>query len=496
MAASGRKTAMLLGAAGLVLLGVGVGALGLSTRDPELKSDAFAFLSNDPRPSITAHNSPAAAVDPQRPLSMAVADKHDTPVIGCTVWSSVNGGDNWTPLDIALAEPDTACYWPDVGFDHDGNLLVLFTAMGQDFNEARGVYLQAFSGGQPSGSPVAVTGPNAFHARMAIDGDRVLVTWVRVDSAVPFQAGSSQGSRVELAVSEDLGRSFGEPVTVSKPGQLLLQPTVLVGNGGEVVVGALDLGADLLDYESQHNGVGGLPDDGQGQVVTYTSTDGGATFADRTAAGDIQPAKRIYPDVSAPTPGFALDAATGRLYATWESGRGDGRDVFLAWSDDAGRTWGQPIQFGRTGAQTLPTVGVAGDGRVDLLFYDGSADPTDVRTEPVLASSWDEGRTFTSRSVSGRTFDSRIGFGSFQNMSSLGQQLAVISQDDRALTFWSDTRKGTMDDNNQELAHAHIEIDEGRGRRPLLVAAGGLIVVAGLAVALASRQASAKPKSR
>lgn len=496
MAAARRRTAKLLGAAGLVVLGAGLAILGLATGDAHLKPDAFAFLSDDPRPSITAHNSPAAAVDPRRPLSMAVADKHDTPVIGCSVWSSANGGDNWTPLDLAVTEPGAACFWPDVGFDGDGTLFVLYTAMGQDFNDAKGVFLQAFSGGQPSGSPVAVTGPNAFHARMTIDGDRILVTWVRVVNGVPFQAGSSQGSKVELAVSEDLGRTFGEPVAVSKPGQLLLQPTVLVDNGGEVVVGALDLGTDLLDYETQHNGVGGLPYEGRWQVVTYTSTDGGATFADRAAAGDIEPAKRIYPDVSAPTPGFAFDGTTGRLYATWESGRGDGRDVFLAWSDDAGRTWAPPIQFGRDGAQTLPTVGVAADGRVDLLFYDGRADPTDIRTEPVLASSWDGGRTFTSRSASGRTFDSRIGFGSFQNMASLGQQLAVISQDDRALTFWSDTRKGTMDDNNQELAHAHIEVEKSRGRRVPLVVAGGVLVLAGLVVALRSGQASARPNSR
>ena len=495
MAAS-QKTAMRVGAAGLAVLGLGLGILGLTTRDAQLNSDAFAFLSTDPRPSITAHNSPAAAVDPERPQSMAVADKLDTPTIGCTLWSSVNGGDNWSPLALEPPDPETPCYWPDPGYDADGNLLVLYTAMGHDFNESQGVFLQAFSGGQPSGSPVEVTGPNAFHARMVIDGNRVLVTWVRLPNGEPFQEGSSEGSKVELAISEDLGRTFGQPVTVSRPGQLLLQPTVLVAKGGEVVVGALDLGADLLDYESRHEGIGGPPYDGRWQVVTYTSGDDGATFADRVPAGDIQPAKRIYPDVSAPTPGFALDASSGRIYATWESGRGDSRDVFLGFSDDAGRTWSQPTQFSRTGPQTLPAVGVASNGRVDLLFYDGSKDPTEVLTEPVLATSWDSGRTFTSRSASGRTFDSRIGFGSFQNMASLGQQLAVISQDDRALTFWSDTRKGTMDDNNQELAHAHIGIDEARGQRWPLVGAGGALVLVAALLLLRSRQSPARPNSR
>lgn len=492
------RNAVRLGAASLVALGLGLLGLGFVTRGPSLDPSAFAFLSTDPRPSITANNSPAAAVDPSDADLMAVADKIDTPLINCTVSVSTNGGDNWAPADPVPPDPATRCYWPDVAFDDDGDLLVLYTAMLENFTGSVGVFLQHYAGGAPSGAPVAVTGPKAFHARLAVSGGRVLVTWVQVDAAIPFQAGSAATSRLVLSASDDGGRTFAPPVTVSSPGQLLLQPTVVVGKGGEVVVGALDLGGDLLDYESQHEGQDGAPYDGRWQVVTYTSTDGGATFGGRTAVGDVVPPKRIYPDVSAPAPGFAVDPRSGRLFATWDSGRGTARDVYLSWSDDAGRTWERPTQFARRSSQTLPAVGVSSDGRVDLLFYDRSKDPTDVMTEPVLASSFDGGTTFTDRSVSGRSFDSRIGFGSYQGLPSLGQQLALLSQPGRVLTFWSDTRKGTVDDNNQELALGIVDVKEGRGRRVALVALGALLIAAGAGLALAKgRQASsARPNSR
>lgn len=494
------RNAVRLGAAALVLAGAGLALFGVPTKDARIDTTAFAFLSNDPRPSITAHNSPAVAVDPNRPTTVAVADKIDTPATGCNVSVSVDGGTSWDPSDPVAQEPETQCYWPDPAFDTKGNLLVLYTAMRQNFNQSAGVYLQHYANNKPSGPPVAVTGPDAFHARVAVAGDRVLAAWIQLTPAtgVPFQAGSAAGSSLVLAASDDGGRSFGPPVTVSKPGQLLLQPTVLVGKGGEVVVGALDLGSDVLDYESQHEGRTGEPYDGRWQVVTYTSTDGGATFSERTAVGDVVPAKRIYPDVGSPTPSFAVDPASGRIYATWDSGRDSARDVYLSWSDDAGRTWERPTQFARKSSQTLPSVGVSPDGRVDLLFYDRSHDPTDVLTEPVLASSWDRGQTFADRSVSGRTFDSRIGFGSLQGMSTLGQQLAVVSEEGRALTFWSDTRKGTIDDNNQELALAIVDVDKEGGRRWWLLVLGGLVALAGLVVAVrGGRQASsARPNNR
>ncbi|MGH9282435.1 MAG: hypothetical protein ACRD0S_05810, partial [Acidimicrobiales bacterium] len=62
--------------------------------------------------------------------------------------------------------------------------------------------------------------------------------------------------------------------------------------------------------------------------------------------------------------------------------------------------------------------------------------------------------------------------------------------------FWSDTRKGSVDTNAQELALALVDVDEGRGRLWGLVAVAAVLLVAGVAVAFSAQSSAAKPNSR
>ena len=133
--------------------------------------------------------------------------------------------------------------------------------------------------------------------------------------------------------------------------------------------------------------------------------------------------------------------------------------------------------------QFLPAVALSPTGRVDVLFYDRSADPDDVMTQVTMASSADGGRTFRSSTVSDTPFDSRIGFGSLQGIPLLGSRLAVLSETDRALAFWSDTSRGTIDDNVQDLAVVSVDVEEAGRRRPALMALGALLLLLGVGVA-------------
>jgi hypothetical protein len=180
----------------------------------------------------------------------------------------------------------------------------------------------------------------------------------------------------------------------------------------------------------------------------------------------------------APAPSFAPDPSRpGRVYAAWDAGRGDGRDVFLARSDDGGATWAPPVDIvPRLRGQFLPAVGVSRQGRVDVVFYDRRADPADRAARVTLASSSDAGRTFRTATVSGPPFDTRIGFGSLQGIPLLGSRLAVLSEPGRARAFWADTGRGTIDDNVQDLATVGVAMEAAGGRRPVLVAAGALLL--------------------
>lgn len=482
-----RGSSRVLGGA-LVLVGALMAWSGLRPSGPEVAPESFAFFNFD-RPGINAHNSPAAAADPGRAGSVAMADRIDTPDFSCSVSVSRNAAVTWRPLALPLPAGVPNCYWPDVGFDGGGRLLVLYTATGGQFNLPVGVWLQPLREGVADGPAVRVAGTEAFHARMAVRGSTVVVAYVQ---AAPATADQGVGfapapNPIMVTRSIDGGASFSPAVAVSEPSRRAVLPSVNLGPGGQVVVGALDLVDDVDDYEGRHGGQGGEPVDGHWSVVAYRSTDGGASFGPASVVSDdLEIPQRIIVNLG-PSPRFAWDQDRDRLYATWDAGRGDGRDVFLARSDDGGASWSEPAAVARRrGTQQLPTVGVAPDGRVDLLFYDRSADPRDEDTEVAFASSWDGGRSFTTAMVSRSPFDSRIGFGSSQGIPLLGSQLATLSRADGATGFWADTRRATEDNNAQELALAQVKIDRGGDRRWALGAAG--IALAGGGAFVAGRR--------
>ena len=476
---------MLVGAA-VAVLGAILAALGLQGSPGHLTAHRPNRFVNQ-QEGIDAHNSPAAAVDPSRPAVMAVADRIDTPSPACSVHRSTDAGRAWRRLDLPLPPGSETCFAPDVAFDDRGDLLVLYATVGGSFNQPTSTWLQRFVAEAPRGPAVRVAGPASFHARMAVRGARVVVAWVQARAEVAERplGFPPPPNPVVASRSDDGGQSFSTPVAVSEPHRLVAQPTVGLGPGEEVVVGALDLGDDLLDYEGGHGGQAGPPAEGRWRVVTWTSTDAGRSFAPAsTVTADLVAPERIYVDLG-PTPGLARDPRTGRLYAAWDAGRGDARDVFLSWSDDRGATWSSPKRVApRRSAQFLPAVGVSPDGRLDLAYYDRGGDPDEVLAEVVVASSWDGGASFVTATASDRSFDSRIGFGSAQGLPQLGSQLAVISAERGVAAFWADTRRGTVDTNAQDLAVGRLGASPPQALRQPVFTGGALLLVVGGAIAL------------
>jgi hypothetical protein len=267
-------------------------------------------------------------------------------------------------------------------------------------------------------------------------------------------------------------------VTVSEPNRLAVQPTLLVGPNGQVVVGALDLVDDRFTYQTSHEGRPGPPPAGTWRLVLWRSGDGGATFGPASTVADgIVPPQRVRIDL-APAPAFTLDPTRGRAYAAWETGR----DVMLSRSDDGGATWSPPRRVGpAAGGQFLPGVAVAPDGRVDVAFYDRSRDPDDVLAEVVLASSSDGGKSFVTEVVSDQRFDSMVGSFNGDDVM-LGSHVAVIAQDESTTVVWPDTTRGNRTTNVVDLVSATVEVKAGAGTRLPLVAGGALLIL--LAIAL------------
>jgi hypothetical protein len=487
-------------AAGLLLVLGGLAAVAVeaAARPPSLGTAPDDLL-HEPGPGV-AHNSPTLARHPTSPSVLAVANRVDAPQFGCALAVSTNAGTTWQDLERTPGLAAVDCFWPRVAFDGRGDLLVLYTPLGGPNLLPVGLWLQRYEDLRPAGEPVVVAGDLAFHARMAVLGERVWVTWVQAgpatwDNPLGFEAGDNH---IVVARSDDGGRTFQPPVRVSEPDRRVIQPTLLAwGDGagdGALFVGALDLMDDVLNYAAAHDGE--TPPDPalRWRIVGWTSGDGGERFGPPvTVADDLVVPQLIIADL-APTPGFARDPASGRLYAVWDAGRGPAeRDAFLTWSADGGRTWSPPRPLDpRPGSQVLPAVDVAGDGRVDVVFYDRGNDPDDVLAEVVLATSSDHGDTFRWVTVSDRAIDSRIGLGMQQGVPLLGEHLAVASLPGRAVAFWADTSRGSLFENVQDLVYTVVEMRPGRERRGAVLVAGGVGLAAGIALlagaALAGRR--------
>ena len=484
----------------IVALVAGVAGVAFGLRGGETRLDARPSepVSETPQLSININTSPVAASDPRRPEVMAVAGRVDAPRLNCTVSVTTTGGDAWRALDLPPAPGADNCFWPAVAFDGDGNLLVLYTPTGGPFNLPTALWLQRFTPELAAdGPPVRVAGALTFQPRLAVEGRRVLVAWIAAteERATKFLGFGPPPNPVVLARSDDGGRTFAPPVTVSEPNRLAVQPTLLAGPEGQVVIGALDLVADRFTYQTEHEGRPGPPPAGPWRLVMWRSGDGGATFGPAaTVAEGLVPPQRVLVDL-APAPAFALDPARDRMYAAWETAR----DVMLSRSDDRGTTWSPPRRLGpAAGGQFLPGVAVAPDGRVDVAYYDRSGDPDDVRAEVVLTSSSDGGRSFASTVLTDAPFDSMVGSFNGDDVM-LGSHVAVIAQAETTTVVWPDTTRGNRTTNVVDLVSATVEVRPAAGGRVALVAGGVVLLLAAIALLLpgsALRRAGRRPRRR
>jgi len=465
----------------LVVAGLLAVAVGLRAEPTRLRTGPTQPVTDDPQLAINTNTSPVAVADPRRPGVLVAVGRVDAPRLNCTVSASTTGGEAWRPLDLPLPAGASNCFWPDVAFDGDGNLLVLYTPTTGPYQLPQSLWLQRFGPDLAlSGPPVQVAGALTFQPRLSVVGPQVLVAWIQ---AGPARADKPLGfppppNPIVLVRSDDGGRTFAPPVVVSEADRLAVQPTLLALPGGRILLGALDLGDDRETYESAHRGLPGPPPATKWRVVAWMSGDGGRTFgAAQGVSGDVVPVQRVLIDL-APAPDFAVDLDRNRIYATWESDH----DVLLSQSDDAGSSWSPARRVGPTkGGQFLPGVGVSPRGRVDVAFYDRGRDPGDLLAEVVVASSADGGHSFAAEVVSEQPFDSTVG--SFNGDTiMLGSHLAVVSQDDRATVVWADAARGNRVNNIVDLVSAAVTVKPGRGRAAPVVVAGAVIALLGCAL--------------
>ena len=446
------------------------------------------------RLDVSAHNSPALRANPRDPANLVEAERVDTPVVGCAVRVTFDGGSTWSAVPISLPEGEQlSCFSPDLAFGADGRLAIVFTTFSVVQNQGiapDGLWLATSAdGGRTFSAAHRVAGELAFQARLAADPSepgRLWLAWLQGSVTASGNGLSSTNDPILVARSDDGGATWGTPVAASGKGRArVVAPVLAAGAGGALVLAYLDVGDDRLDYTGAHEGIGGEPYGGPWTMVVAKSGDLGATWRETALAPALVPTRR-FRMVSPPAPALAVDAHRHRAYVAFQDGGEASPDVVLWRSTDEGGTWSRAVRVNDTArhdgtSQYLPALAVAPDGRLDVVYYDRRTDHRDITTSVSLQSSFDGARSFSPHVVlSDRGFDSGIGPGAAQDMAELGDRLALASTDRAVLALWTDTRGGNRQTGKQDVARAVAVVRAPSRLRPWLH--GGGLAMAALGV--------------
>ena len=460
---------------------------------------------------LNANNSPTLVRNPVEQSNLVTVNRIDSPAYSCSLHVSFDGGGRWAQTPIpAPAGEEPKCFAPDAVFASDGTLYVSYVTLRGRANAPNAVWIsRSTDGGKTLTDPVETPlGRRAFQVRLTADprsAERIHLTWLKADG-VGLYSFSNTGNPIMTVRSDNGGADWSEPVRVSSPArERVVAPAPAAGKDpGELNVLYLDLGDDVLDYAGGHRGRGGEPYDGEWQLVLGRSTDNGETWSESVVDDSVVPTERFVV-FTPPTPSIAVDRDSGRVYAAFQDGRDGDADVRL-WSLPGGDgQWSEPTRVNDTPAndgtaQYLPTLAVAPNGRLDVLYYDRRANRENVLNEVSLQASHDEGKTFLPRvKVSDRAFSSRIGSGLERNLADLGSRLGLLSTDSRAYAAWTDTRHGSVRTAKQDIGRAVVAFNDpprlSSATETALRVGGILLIVLGLGtvlLAVARRRAAAR----
>ena len=191
-------------------------------------------------------------------------------------------------------------------------------------------------------------------------------------------SGGSHGGEMLYARSDDGGRSFSEPLNLSRS----------VGGDGK----------GRINAQVWHNGSFDLVAGPNGTVHTaWTEYDGALWFSRSIDAGrSFSPPERVDTGSTRPAraPTLALDRQ-GAVHLAWTEGEAADADIHLASSADGGRRFSPARRLDRSpGYSDAPKLAVDGAGTIHLVHAESDAGPFG-RMHVQHRRSIDGGRTFS-----------------------------------------------------------------------------------------------------
>jgi len=400
------------GGAGVTLVGTGVSPFAGCTADfPELQPGELV-----PDSEVE----PFLAVNPTNPKNLVAVWQQDRWTTlssrGQVVGTSFDGGLSWT---VVTATKNSFCTggtldnhgWsfrsntPWLSFASNGDLY-LVSAATRGFDLSATLVAKSSDGGLTWSDPVEVSvdaGTNVVTDKNTITADPlgslfVYAVWRRAvapvdNSAQPaYENATAYRGPLMFSRTTDGGATWEAARELFDPGALAdtVGAEVLVVPGGDLVA--------VFDADYANKNAHGL----RGRnIAAMRSSDRGETWSRVTFGPKMLPTAALDPltgntiRAALRVPHFALDPLRGTIYAAWQDRRfGDGtyNEIAFAISEDAGRTWSEPVKVNQTPAVIpagnrlafVPEVHADADGSVAISYYDLRNNGTDsTANEPL-----------------------------------------------------------------------------------------------------------------
>lgn len=513
-----RPTLALLMVSAMATLAAAQGAAA-TNGDPLKVTRPTRVTVGDDTPTRT-YSSPAIAVDPLDGNTVLAAYA-EMRTARCSVARSLDSGRTWRRLDASPAlttypfcfsSGSTNIHQAQIAFGRnhtvylalpgwdvqDGRNFSLLLARSTDLGDTWSTTIVRDVRGK---APAESTGPAAS---LAVDTrgpkDAVYVSFTRI------HVGAGLPGQPVVAVSTDGGETFGEPMSLMgdfftneamRQTAFINRPTVRPAGvatpdtppeqitaerfGG--LAPRVVLGANGTLYALWTLFAPTVFPPLNRSLYLARSNDGAKTFAVTQA---VTPSPTLGNQMVRWSPAGGPDGTLHLVYENrFPAAQGD-RDVYYQHSTDGGRTWSAPAMLNdddpkKLAAQFMPYLNVAPNGRVDVAWWDFRNDTGAFLNDVYLASSSDNGRTWSRNiRVTDRSIDRKIG--PWSNGFDVRQPVGLTATDGYTVAAWDDTRNGNVDLEVQDLYSAFVQFKQlpaGTSRTWVYL----LAAVAGLALA-------------
>jgi len=474
-------------------------------RNPSQKFSRNILITRDFSP-IPFQTEPSIAINPKDPehLVLGVVD-YNFP--GLTSYTSIDGGATWEgPNQIKYPPDDQAGAGdPVISFDRQGNIYVTGISVSlEDFTignaSGEGVISaipisKSTDGGTTWGEPIAsrreqisvrsiptdgerqaeyelslpfldkpwlTTGPSKINP----DRDIIYVTYTKfvtkyqvtfLFGVEPFLGIPITETSIELVKSEDEGRTWSEPITVSP----VVQSTMGQDAEKRVLQGSQPaVSADGTLYVTWMDSTDDNSFEKRAEIYVAKSETEGLSFSTKRASDfneiPFSPRNSFFRYWASSFPQISIDNQENIfiLYTARSPDRKDDGNIYLTISKDLGETWEtKKINDDNTNRlQFFPAITSDPNGNIHAMWGDMRDDPSEAKYHIYYSTSEDKGETWTENA---RVTDFPTNPNhAFPGGAFIGDYFTIAASNEEVYMAWADGRLGEFGPQNQKIGFA------------------------------------------